>query len=173
MKILGVSMDVNDEVLLSLYPEFDSILGPYTRKDGRKHIILSNSTLPKTSRDKLKTVSFPKALVESHINRRLKPNETVDHLDRNKLNDDLWNLKVTDRATHASLDATRVHVGEISCQQCGSLFTPTVDQCNLKRKSAGPFCSKRCAGLYSQKAQTGGEKLSRAEVTKTYYKIDK
>ena len=33
--------------LLKLYPEFDKVNGPYTRKDGRQHIILNNTKLPK------------------------------------------------------------------------------------------------------------------------------
>ena len=36
-------MEVCEEVLLSLYPSYDSIHGPYRGKDGRDRIVLSNS----------------------------------------------------------------------------------------------------------------------------------
>lgn len=78
---------MNKEKLLELYKPYTSVLGPYTRKDGRKHIVLNNSFAPKGAIAKTKTISYPKALMESTLGRRLTSNEEVDHKDNNKLND--------------------------------------------------------------------------------------
>lgn len=88
--------------ILKLYKEFSSVYGPYTRKDGRKHIVLHN-----TEKKISKTISYPKALMEIELGKKLKPNMTVDHIDRNFNNDSLDNLRVIDRAEHCSQDALR------------------------------------------------------------------
>jgi hypothetical protein len=165
---------LNKEKLLELYIPYDSILGPYTRKkDNRKHIILNNSKLPNGTKNKTKTISYPKAILESNIGRKLLKNETVDHRDRNILNDNIENLLIIDRSIHASLDVTRVNVDAVYCPECNSLFIPTVNQRNLKNR-AGPFCSKRCSGIYGAKIQNNIQnKISRTEIIKTYYKLVK
>ena len=56
-------MGLDKEKLLELYPSYDSVLGPYDRDDGRKHVVLNNSSLPTGAKGKLKTISYPKALV--------------------------------------------------------------------------------------------------------------
>ena len=95
-------MELDPDKLLALYPGFTSVLGPYTRKDGRQHIVLNNSTLPKNTRGKTKTVSYPKALMECYLGRRLESDETVDHIDDNIMNNAQSNLQVLSRADNAS-----------------------------------------------------------------------
>lgn len=167
---------MDKEKLLGLYPEYTSVLGPYLRPDGRKHIVLNNSNAPKGTKGKTKTISYPKALKEIEENRRLKSDETVDHLDRDFTNDVLNNLKIKPRPIHASEDARRVHVEDVACPICLTMFTPSVDQRNLQREGvqpAGPFCSRKCTGIYGTNVQNGGKTLERTEIKKTYYLIDK
>lgn len=169
-------MEFNREKLLELYPEFTSVLGPYTRQDGRKHIVLNNSNKSKGEKDKTRTISYPKALKEIELSERLLPNFTVDHLDRDFTNDDLSNLKVKLLKDHVSEDRKRVRVDDVNCQECFKLFSPTVNQINASRNGkfpAGPFCSKICVGKYGQRVQTGGEKIKRVKPDKIYYFIDK
>jgi len=160
-------------VLLELYPGYTSVLGPYKRSDGRKHVILNNSNLPKKSKGKLRTISYPKALVEINRKARLQNNETIDHVDRNFLNDDLLNLEVKNRRYHASEDALRVEVFDVNCLGCGFEFTPSKDQRNAKKDIAGPFCSSQCSGIYGKLVQIGNKKLLRDEITKIYDRLDK
>ncbi len=163
---------MNKEKLLELYPDYTSVLGPYTRPDGRKHIVLNNSNASKGTKGKTKTISYPKALKEIELERKLKPDETVDHHDRDFTNNDSKNLKVKTRSVHASQDAIRVKVEQVACVQCGVFFTPSVNQRN-NSKSAGPFCSRHCSGLYGTDIQKGMKPLSRVEVKKSYYRLDK
>lgn len=165
-------MKLNEEELLKLYPDYTSVLGPYKRKDNRKHIVLNNSNLSKGSKGKTKTISYPKALVESNSGKRLLENETVDHDDRNFENNSKANLIVKDRSIHSSEDALRVKVDSVTCPMCNTIFVPTVDQRNDK-KSAGPFCTKSCSGKYSQNVQGGLKPISKTLIAKQYYRSDK
>lgn len=168
-------MELDKDKLLDLYPSYDSVLGPYLRPDGRKHVILNNSSAPKGQKGKTRTISYPKALVESNIGRVLLPNETIDHNDRDKTNDDGGNLIIRDRSVHASLDAVKVNVEDVICLECGIVFTPTVGQRNNRSNKdvAGPFCSRTCTGKYGARIQNGDPVMSRQEIVKTYYKDDK
>ena len=141
---------MDTETLLELYPNYTSVLGPYTRSDGRKHIVLNNSNAAKGTKGKTKTISYPKALIEINLKTRLKSNETVNHDDRDFTNDEIYNLKVKDRSAHASADAIRVKINKASCEGCGIMFTPSKAQINERSKNnAGPFCSRPYIGRYS------------------------
>src|SRR5690606_5867052 len=107
------------------------VYGPYLRKDGRKHVILYKD-------GKRSTVSYPKFLMEQHLGRKLKPHETVDHIDRDFTNDDITNLRVVDRSQHAKDDAKRVkytQVEELTCVWCGCVFTPDYDNLRYRKES--------------------------------------
>lgn len=167
---------MDKEKLLELYPSYTSVLGPYTRNDGRKHIVLNNSNLPKGNKGKNRTISYPKALKEIALGKRLLPDETIDHHDRNVANDCLTNLKVKPLYEHASEDSLRIHVDPILCPICSVSFVPTIDQRNKMHngvRPAGPFCSKRCAGVYGNSIRNGAEKIQRTEINKTYYRLEK
>ena len=88
---------MDNEKLLQLYPDYNKVHGPYSRPDGRKHVILNNTNIPKGTQGKLKTVSYPKALKEIELGRVLDLDETIDHNDRNRSNDDTNNLIVRGR----------------------------------------------------------------------------
>ena len=47
------------------------VYGPYTRKDGRKHVVIVNNNGTKT------TKSYPRYLMEQHLGRSLEPSEIV------------------------------------------------------------------------------------------------
>ena len=63
------------------------VYGPYTRKDGRQHVVLYESGVPKT-------VSYPKFLLEQKLGRSLNADETCDHIDNDYTNNDVSNLQV-------------------------------------------------------------------------------
>ena len=114
-------MDINEiveldkEALLKLYPEYHTVFGPYLRKDNRKHVLLYGNKIRKT-------ISYPKALVEVHLNTRLREDDTVDHKDRNKQNDSIENLVVRRRKEHCKLDAIYVKVKEEYIKQLNTLL---------------------------------------------------
>lgn len=139
------------------------IYGPYTRKDGRQHVIL-------VSNKDRKTVSYPKYIVELHLGRYLSTNETVDHIDNDFTNNSLENLRVVDRVRHAKEDAKR-HKKSFVCPYCRISFSLKGAKLsnalsNTKRGKFGPFCSRSCAGKYGKEVQQGLRNKGKVEIIK-------
>lgn len=150
--------------LLQLYPEYTTIYGPYTRKDGRKHVFLRD----KISR-KHTTISYPKALVEVREERKLNANETVDHNDQDFTNDNLDNLVIRTRVEHTKLDVRRVKLPMLPCVWCDKLMQLTNSQ--FRTTKAGPFCSRKCSGKYGIAIQKGKTKLKVPKHKHEYYTL--
>lgn len=71
VKDYPLTQKTKDTILL-LYPEYNTVYGPYYREDGRQHVLLYDSV------NKLRiTVSFPKILFEILHGIRLKDDETI------------------------------------------------------------------------------------------------
>ncbi len=143
---------VDPKIVETLYGEGVRVSGPYFRRDGRQHVILMSKTLKRT-------VSYPKLIVECRLGRRLAVDETIDHIDCDVLNNSEANLRILPRAVHSSVDARKLPVKELSCVcvLCEHTFVASVRRLRdaaLKRK-AGPFCSRRCAGIYGASVQNG------------------
>lgn len=154
-------------IVQKVYPEQTKVYGPYLRPDGRKHVVLAGNCGYK------RTVSYPKFIKELELSISL-GDLTVDHQDRDKTNDENSNLIIRPRSEHTSLDARRVKVGTVVCPICGNEFTPTKNQINKRaQKTAGPFCSRSCAGKYSKSVQMGGEVMPRTTIELEYYQIEK
>lgn len=147
--------------LFKLYPNYDKVTGPYTRTDGRKHICLNNSKLNRTDKNKTKTLSYPKALIEVKEGRLLLENETADHIDEDFTNDDINNLQILTRPANIikSFEANPERYKEINkyiCPECNSEFLASVRQVkgnNVLQGKAGPFCGRVCAGKWSRRKQ--------------------
>ena len=164
--------------LLTLYPAFDRVTGPYARKDGRKHICLNNTSLSNGDPNKTKTLSWPKALVEVKEGRLLLDNETADHIDEDFTNDDVNNLQILTRPANIlkSFEANPERHTELSihiCPQCNDKFVAKARQVRgnqIKQNKDGPFCSRRCAGLRNQKVQMEARlaQLAEAKVLNTF-----
>jgi hypothetical protein len=128
--------------------------GPYSNsKDGRLRCIV---VFPDNTK---KTISYPKYLMEVHLDRYLAENETIDHIDGNFLNNDLSNLQVIDRQKHSYNDVYRNEDITVKCQYCGKEFIikgSTIRQRNrTDRHQSGYFCSKQCSGKYGRDIQRG------------------
>lgn len=149
------------------------IYGPYFRKDGRKHII---AIFPDKKR---KTVSYPKYLVEVNLNRYLDENETVDHIDGNFENNALLNLRVIDRAQHIREDVKRNASQIFRCPICKIDFALSGSEIsnakeNRRKNKAGPFCSRRCVGVYGSDVQNNKrKKLDVVKIKNKYTSLKK
>lgn len=122
----------------------------YQNKDGRLRAY--NKTTHKVT-------SYPRVLMEMKLGRPLLKTEDVHHKDENPLNNTLENLEVIDHREH-----DRMHGGnnkkyinkEMICPICNNTFiwnTRQQSQFQRKKRSGGPFCSKRCAGINNQLVQ--------------------
>lgn len=140
------------EAPVPYYPEYDQLYGPYIRKDGRKIVIVRNSTSYKQQ-----TISYPKYLIEVESGQRLSGEITVDHIDRDFTNDSFDNLQPLDRANHTRKDAYKLVPVTIICNICGTTFILDGKKLSShfrnkrigKPSKSGPYCSKRCAGIAS------------------------
>lgn len=80
--------------ILGLYPEFKDIYGPYSRKDGRRIVILYDG-------DRRSARQLAKVRLEVALGRRLVGRETVDHVDEDFRNDDPSNLQLLSRSENS------------------------------------------------------------------------
>ena len=129
------------------------IYGPYTRKDGRKHIV-------KYKNGKRTTQSYPRYLMEQHLGRPLLDTEEVDHTDEDYTNDDINNLQLLTKIENVRKNIIHTdkkpEIFEGICPICSTPFTKEmrhVKDNQIKRGKAGPFCSRSCAGKYSTSRQ--------------------
>ncbi len=140
--------------------------GPYTYAvNGRKNVNVY------TKDGRRRFVSYPKFLVEVVLGRELDPKEeTVDHIDGDFHNNNWNNLRVVDQSTHSSEDHVRVRRVKVVCVWCGETAhrrPEYICRSNAQHR-AGPFCGRRCTGLYGAFAQNN--KLPKPRVQ--YYQWD-
>ncbi len=128
------------------------IYGPYTRKDGRQHIVIiyENGTR--------QTKSYPRYLLEQSLGRELNGDETVDHIDNNYENNNVSNLQILSRADNAKkgMSIRKAEIAPFVCPSCNKSFLKElryVRHNNINQGKKGPFCSKSCAGLYGSQCQ--------------------
>lgn len=134
------------------------IYGPYSSKDKRLRCVIVHNNGQK------QTISYPKYLMEIHLDRYLEENETIDHIDGNFLNNDLSNLRVLDRRQHCKEDALRNEDIEVECACCHKIFTIKgtclVGRNRKDKHQSGYFCSKTCRGKYGKEIQLGLRNLT-------------
>lgn len=132
------------------YGDNMKVFGPYRRSNGRQLVIVVDRN------GRRRTVSYPKWLLEVQLGRKLDPNlETVDHLDGNFDNNDISNLRIVPRDEHSAEDTRRAKSLKFDCAWCGTEFERSgrLVRDKAKKKKAGPFCSRKCAGRYSRMLQ--------------------
>ena len=116
-----------------------------------------------------KVTSYPRVLMEAIIGRPLLPTEDVHHKDENPRNNDPNNLEVIDHKEHDRQHAIgnnfaskrKYHSKEMICPVCRRSFIWNErSQANYARKKrvAGPFCSRSCAGKVTGPMSSGRKK---------------
>ena len=117
------------------------VYGPYTRADGRKHVILYDP-VTKSRRTK----SYPKYLMEQHLGKELTEDETVDHIDADFTNDDLNNLQILSRSANAKKSSySNGSFYKCSNPKCENSFWRSQSQ--VEKNQFGVFCSNSCKSI--------------------------
>lgn len=134
-----------------IYENVLKVNGPYKGKDNRLRIVL---VFKDKSRKKM---SYPKYLMELHLNRYLTKDETVDHIDKNPLNNDISNLRILPRKEHCRNDVIRNKDVVVHCTYCGKEFIIPGNKLHSRNRAdkhqSGYFCSKQCSGKYGAAIQ--------------------
>lgn len=125
--------------------ELHKVYGPYTRKDGRQHVIHYYGNNFRV------TQSYPRYLMEQKLDRELEDWEEVDHIDNDPTNNSIDNLQILTQRENQQKEADRrtKEVWDFTCPICGVFFQKEarfVRWNNIVRKKKGPYCSRSCAG---------------------------
>jgi len=99
-----------------------------------------------------KNVNTHRKIIEDSIGRTLLYNEVVHHIDGNKTNNNLENLKLMSRSEHSKLHKKPMRMVILTCSVCGKVYLYRNSLYMFrKRKGKTKFmCSKRCVGLNSK-----------------------
>jgi hypothetical protein len=120
------------------------IYGPYTRKDGRKHVVIIHDD------GRRQTKSYPRLLMEQHLGRELTKEETVDHINNDFTDDRIENLQLLSLAENASkaMIGKETKMYQFQCPCCSKesvkRFSDVIH--NWNKGKSGPYCSRQCAG---------------------------
>lgn len=103
------------------------------------------------------TQSYPRYIMEKILDRKLLPEEEVDHKDNNYTNNSIFNYQIITKLNNIQKEYIRSgrtqKMSEHICPECNTLFfkKENIIKHNLKQGKAGPFCSRSCAGKYNQR----------------------
>lgn len=118
------------------------VYGPYSRRDGRMHVIIRYDD------NSRRTVSWPRWLMERHLGRRLLDTEEVDHINSNRFDNSIDNLEIVTRQENGRRYMAQFpkEIGEYMCPNCGVEFKRDMADVrhNLKQGKKGPYCSRSC-----------------------------
>lgn len=141
----------------------------YLGKDGRYRAYVKHKN------GKSSTVSYPRVLMEKHLNRSLLVNEQVDHINGDVTDNRIENLQILEFKEHQRLDVKRNKELEFTCPTCLTTFLKKVDSQFIRSRKigkSGPFCSKSCSGKYGTSIQHHNkEKLEIVEVNREFFKL--
>lgn len=102
-----------------------------TNTEGRKTLALYNNPKDRSS------VSYARYLMSVKLGRFLTADEQVDHIDKNKANDSLDNLRVISQKENILYSAERSILKKICCMCCKEFFVEA-------RFARQQTCSRQC-----------------------------
>jgi hypothetical protein len=119
------------------------VYGPYIDKGMQRRVVIliyDNGVR--------ETKSYARYLMEQHLGRKLEDWEEVDHIDDDKLNDDISNFQILTKVENIRKSRPAEELVEITCIRCGEKAIKKARNVrgNKKKGKKGPYCSRRCAG---------------------------
>jgi len=134
------------------YADNFTVSGPYFKsKDNKRQIVIvvdRNGTK--------RTINYARWLMECFLGRKLDEElETVDHINSDVNDNRIENLQLLPRSEHSSNDTRRVKLIKLRCAWGNKEFerSPRLLRDKAKKGRSGPFCSKKCGGMYSRMLQ--------------------
>lgn len=121
----------------------------YHKKEDRRYAVL----VPINKENGLKrtTISYARYLMSVKEKRILNKDEDVDHIDENKMNDDINNLQILSKKENIIKGNKRDgrKMIELKCPNCGTIFHRRKGQTHLtKNRGTYTACSKRCSSTF-------------------------
>lgn len=94
------------------------------------------------------TITYAKYVMSVSLGRILEKEEEVDHIDNNKLNDDISNLQILTKKQNLEKSKKEEAVVDCICEMCGTSFTrPKRLAHHTRNPNVRCFCSKTCFHL--------------------------
>ena len=104
-------------------------------------------------------VLYHRVIVEIHLGRLLNSNEVVHHINENKRDNRIENLKVMLVGEHERLHGLEQGktMADLICPSCNKTFTIPYNKTHVKKKQGSyTTCSKSCRGKFSRQIQLQG-----------------
>jgi len=120
------------------------VYGPYTRPDGRKHVIHYDEITGKR-----RTQSYPRYLMEQYLGSELTTDEQVDHINNDHTDNRIENLQLLTKQANNEKSRQYAEMLLFECPVCGDEFLRKASSYRYhqeKKGKAGPYCSKSCMG---------------------------
>jgi len=122
-------------------------------KEPRRNVILFNTDKDRT------TVSYARYLMSVHLERELRKDEHVDHINGDRLDDRLENYQILspDDNTRKGMKSNNIKKAmvEIECGNCGRIFSKPRNCTHLVIKTKkSTYCSRQCSGRRGNKGQS-------------------
>ena len=103
-------------------------------------------------------VLYHRIVMENHLGRVLTADEVVHHIDGDKFNNDISNLRLMSNDEHVKLHSSsrgRKFV-ILKCPECGKVFELDHRNSFLSKKTPATFCSRSCSGKFNYKKSSNG-----------------
>jgi hypothetical protein len=139
---------IEKDLLLKLYPTFDCVHDPhFDISSGRWYIIIyKNKTA--SERRKIIKINLARALMQVKLGRLLNSNETADHIDEDKSNDNIDNLQILTLAENTRKSkGGPAKIIELICDNCSNKFIRLLKR---HKKSKSNFCNRTCFWAYQK-----------------------
>ncbi len=97
------------------------------------------------------TKSLARYQMSVKLGRILAKEETVDHIDGDKTNDQIGNLQILTMQENIRKSASGRSMVTLICPHCYNPFTREVRQTHLVKGGTQTFCSRHCSAVYYRK----------------------
>lgn len=120
----------------------------FHKKEGRRYANLI--PIDKQSGLKRKTISYARYLMSVKEKRILNKKEYVDHIDNDKLNDDINNLQLLSLKENNIKESKRrgKKMVLLKCPQCNIIFTREKRQTHLQKGGQYTGCCRKCSSKF-------------------------